>query len=79
MTKRLAAFGAGVALWEAIVHGSLLISRQRPTLFGIQLTDRLNVVQSLVPAAVALLLGRYAFSTALSRIPARQETPAGEI
>jgi len=79
MTKRLAAFGAGVALWEAIVHGSLLISRQRPTLFGIQLTDRLNVVQSLGPAAVALLLGRYAFSTALSRIPARHETPAGEI
>lgn len=79
MTKRFAAFGAGVALWEAIVHGSLLFSRQRPTLFGIRLTDRLNLVQSIVPAVVAILLGRYAFSIAMSRMELSGEDFIGEV
>jgi hypothetical protein len=60
--KRLAAFGAGIALWEAIVHASLLISRQRPRIFGIQLTDRVNLIQTVVPSIVAIALGRYAFA-----------------
>ena len=79
MTKRLAAFGAGIAPWEAIVHGSLLLSRQRPTLFGIRLTDRLNLVQSVMPPAAAVLLGRYAVATAMRRFPAEHDASVGEV
>lgn len=79
MNKRLAAFGAGIALWEAIVHGSLFLGRQRPKLFGIRLTDKLNLAQSIVPVAVAILLGRYAFSIAMSQIRLTGEDFIGEV
>lgn len=60
--KLLAAFGAGVAAWEAVVHASLFLSRQSPRLFGIRLAPRLNAVQSIVPAIAALGLARYALA-----------------
>jgi hypothetical protein len=58
--KLVAAFGAGIAAWESAVHASLLLSRQSPRLFGIRLAPRLNVVQSVVPAVVAIGLARFA-------------------
>ena len=58
----LAAFGAGIATWESVVHASLLLDRQSPRVFGIRLAPRLNVVQSVVPAAVAIGLARYALA-----------------
>lgn len=57
-----AAFGAGIAAWEAVVHASLLINRQSPRLFGIRLAPRLNAVQSVVPALVAIGLARFALA-----------------
>ncbi|MEX2046418.1 MAG: L-2-amino-thiazoline-4-carboxylic acid hydrolase [Chloroflexota bacterium] len=60
--KRLAAFGAGIAAWEAVVHASLFLNRQSPRLFGIRLAPRLNAVQSIVPAIAALGLARYALA-----------------
>jgi len=60
--KLLAAFGAGIAAWEAVVHASLLLNRQSPRLFGIRLAPRLNAVQSVVPAIAAVALGRYALA-----------------
>lgn len=58
---KIAAFGAGVALWEAAVHCSLLLNRVQPTLFGIRLVSRLNFVQSVVPALTGVALLRFAF------------------
>lgn len=60
--KLLAAFGAGIAAWEAVVHASLFLNRQSPRLFGIRLAPRLNAVQSVVPAVVAIGLARYALA-----------------
>lgn len=60
--RTIAAFGAGVATWEAIVHASLLLNRQTPRLFGIRLTPRVNFVQSVVPAIFAVAVARYAFA-----------------
>lgn len=60
--KLLAAFGAGIAAWEAAVHASLLLNRQSPRLFGIRHALRLNAVQSVVPAIAAVGLARYALA-----------------
>lgn len=59
--KKVAAFGAGLAVWEATVHLSLLLARSEPRLFGIHLGRRLNVVQTIVPALCGAALLRYAF------------------
>lgn len=61
-TRGLAAFAAGVTAWEAVVHLSLLLNRSSPRLFGIRLSPRLNLLQTTVPAAFALVLARYAFA-----------------
>ena len=58
--RLIAAFAAGVTAWEALVHGSLLVNRSTPTLFGIRLIPRLNLVQTIVPAAASVVLARYA-------------------
>jgi hypothetical protein len=60
--KLLAAFGAGIAAWEAVVHASLLLNRQSPRLFGLRLAPRLNAVQSVVPAIAAVGLARFALA-----------------
>ena len=59
--RLLTAFGAGVALWEAIVHASLLVSGQSPKILGIKLAPRLNLVQTIVPGLTAGALGLFAF------------------
>ncbi len=60
--RAVAAFGAGIALWEAILHASLLANRLTPRLFGIRLSPRLNAIQVVVPGLISVLLARYAFS-----------------
>ena len=59
--RLVAAFGAGVALWEAIVHASLLLSGRSPRILGFKLVPRANLVQSILPALTGLALARYAF------------------
>lgn len=59
LPKTLAAFGAGIASWESIVHLSLLANRQSPRLFGIRLSPRVNLVQTIVPAVAAIALAAY--------------------
>lgn len=60
--KLIAAFGAGIAAWEAVVHAALFVNRESPTLFGVRLTPRLNALQSIVPVVVAVGLARYALA-----------------
>jgi len=73
--KLLAAFGAGIAAWEAVVHASLFLNRQSPRLFGIRLSPRLNVMQSVVPAIAAAGLVRYALARDDSSPASRRRRP----
>ena len=59
--RELAKFGCGVAAMEAVVHASLLANGLTITMFGITLTGTINVVQTILPALVALALGIYAW------------------
>lgn len=59
--RLITAFAAGVTAWEAVVHASLFLNRSTPMLFGVRLIPRLNLVQTLLPAATSLALARYAF------------------
>ena len=56
------AFAAGITAWEAVVHGSLLLNRAAPKLFGLRLTPPVNVVQTIVPALASMTLARLAFA-----------------
>lgn len=58
----IALFFSGVAAWESVTHLSLLVSKQEPVVFGIRLTRRLNIIQTIVPALVAILLAWWALS-----------------
>lgn len=60
--KEVAKFVSGVTAWEAVVHGSLLLSGQSIVLFGITVTPSVNAVQTVVPALVALGLGIWAWT-----------------
>jgi hypothetical protein len=51
--RELAKFAAGVTVWEAVVHGSLLLTGQSVELFGITLTPTVNLVQTVVPGLLA--------------------------
>jgi hypothetical protein len=61
--KELAKFASGVAAWEAIVHAALLVNGVTVTLFGLSLTPQLNLIQTIVPAIVAIALAYYAWGT----------------
>lgn len=62
MFKELAKFAAGVTAWEAIVHLSFGLSGVLPLrLFGITITQPINTVQIVLPAAVSALLAYYAW------------------
>ena len=65
--RLLAAFGAGVTLWEAVVHGSLLANRQSPQVFGVKLVPGVNLVQTIVPAIASVALARLAFAPGRSK------------
>jgi hypothetical protein len=64
--KEVAKFACGVTAWEAVVHASLLLNGQTVVFFGIALTPTLNFVQTVVPAAVSVVLGLWAWATAES-------------
>ena len=59
--RTLAAFAAGVTAWEALVHFSLLVSRSSPRVLGIRLLPRVNAIQTIVPAVLAVALALYAW------------------
>jgi hypothetical protein len=61
--KELAKFACGVAAWEAVVHATLLLNGVTVTLFGFTLTPQVNLVQTIVPAIVALGLAYFAWGT----------------
>ena len=60
--RLITAFAAGVTAWEALVHGSLLLNRSTPTLFGVRLASKVNLLQTIVPALASVALARYAFA-----------------
>jgi len=59
--KEIAKFASGVTAWEAIVHGSLWVSGTTLTIFGITLTETLNMTQTIIPAIVSVVLAYYAW------------------
>ena len=59
--KEPAKFFAGVAAWESVVHASLLVSGANPVVFGITLSNEINLLQTIVPAIVSILLGYFAW------------------
>lgn len=67
--RELAKFGCGVAAMEAVIHASLLANGLTITVFGITLTRTINVVQTILPALVALALGIYAWRANIDSRP----------
>ncbi|MFQ6119989.1 MAG: hypothetical protein ACE5KE_08900 [Methanosarcinales archaeon] len=59
--KEVAKFVSGLSAWEAIVHGSLWLSEITPTIFGITLTETLNMIQTIIPAIISIVLAYYAW------------------
>jgi hypothetical protein len=59
--KEIAKFVSGLSTWEAIVHGSLWLSKTTPTIFGIMLTETLNIIQTIIPAIISVVLVYYAW------------------
>lgn len=58
--KDVAKFASGLAAWEAVVHASFGLSGVLPiTLFGIAITQTINTVQVIIPAAVSVFLAYY--------------------
>ena len=58
--KEVAKFASGLAAWESVVHASLGLSGVLPiTLFGITITQTINTIQVIIPAAVSVLLAYY--------------------
>jgi hypothetical protein len=71
--KEVAKFACGLTAWEAVAHLSLLLSGRTVVLFGVALTPALNLVQTVVPAAVSLALGWWAWGH-----PSRAASGPGE-
>ena len=60
--KEIAKFAAGLTAWESIVHFSLATSGNIPIrLWGIRITEPVNVIQIIVPAACSVFLIYYAW------------------
>lgn len=59
--REIAKFFCGVTAWESFVHASLLGSHANPVVFGITMTDTLNLVQIYIPAIVSIALGFFAW------------------
>jgi len=59
--KEIAKFVSGLSVWEAVVHGSLWLSKTTPTIFGITLTETLNIIQTIIPAIISVMLVYYAW------------------
>ena len=55
--KEIAKFAAGITAWESVVHTSFGLAGVLPlNLFGIIITPELNLVQSIVPGIIAVVL-----------------------
>ena len=59
--KELAKFVSGLTAWEAIVHGSLWLSGTNPIIFGITLTETINIIQTIIPTITSGILIYYAW------------------
>lgn len=58
--KEIAKFFAGLTAWESIVHLSFAVNGEFPvSLLGIQISETLNTVQIILPAAISILLIYY--------------------
>lgn len=58
--KEVAKFFAGLTAWESIVHLSFAIDGKFPiSLLGFNISESLNTVQIIVPAAISILLTYY--------------------
>lgn len=66
--KEIAKFFAGFEAFHAVVHAYLWVTGTTLMVFGIATTPTLNAVSAVVNAAIALVLGIYAW-----------RNPAGEI
>lgn len=57
--KEIAKFASGITAWESFVHLSLWLSGATPTIFGITLTENLNLIQTIIPAILSILLAYF--------------------
>lgn len=54
--RDLTKFLAGMCAWESIVHASLYASKATPTVFGLKMTNRFNLVQAVTAGVLAVVL-----------------------
>lgn len=59
--KEIAKFASGAEAFHAFVHTYLWLSGTTLTVLGITATPTLNIIGAIVNAAIALLLGVYAW------------------
>ncbi len=58
-SKELAKFAAGACTWEAALHATLLATRSSPTILGLTLTPRINLIQLVAAGLSALVFAWY--------------------
>ncbi len=64
ITKEIAKFVAGVALWETLVHVTLALGKFTPvTIFGFTITSNINTILIIFPAITMIALVYYAWFT----------------